>query len=244
MDIESSIFFADLLTQPIVVLKMQVQVPDWELASHHHLKSQLLLTLKGLITVETASGIWVVPPDNALWIPAHTVHKVSSYGLSMGYVAFIHPEYDHIQGKNCQLFYASSLLQALFERAETLDVDSKQEKDLRLMHCLLDEIQSVPLQVFHLSMPQDVRLLKITDFLLKQPEVNLDLKQWAELCLMSERNLTRLFLLETNLSINQWRRKLHVILALQWLSEGSAVHTISEKLNYDSDTSFIMMFKK
>mgnify|MGYP003602205469 CR=1 FL=1 len=112
------------------------------------------------------------------------------------------------------------------------------------MHCLLDEIQSVPLQVFHLPMPQDVRPLKITDFLLKQPEVNLGLKQWAELCLMSERNLTRLFLLETNLSINQWRRKLHVILALQWLSEGSAVHTISEKLKYDSDTSFIMMFKK
>ncbi len=230
--------------QSIIVLKIQERLPDWELAPHQHLKSQLLLTTQGLITVETSSGLWVVPPNNALWIAAKTRHRVSSYGYSTGYVAFIHPDNDHLNDDHCHLFDASNLLQALFERVANLNIDSTREQDLRLMQCLLDEIQSIPLQVLHLPMPLDSRLLKITEYLLQHPEAHLDLKQWSEMCFVSERNLTRLFLSETQLTINQWRRKLHVILALQWLTEGYAVQRIAEKLNYDSSTSFIMMFKK
>ena len=240
----SNNFLADHCDQSIIVIQIQEQLPDWELAPHQHSKSQLLLTVNGLITVDTPKGLWVVPPNSALWIPANTIHKVNSYGRSTGYVAFIHPKNDPFKEDDCQLFYASTLLRALFERVETIKVDTSFEKDLRLMQCLLDEIQSVPLQVLHLAMPLDARLLRIAHHLLKHPEASLDLKQWSAFCLMSERNLTRLFHEETQLSINQWRRKLHVILALQWLSEGSTVHAIAEKLNYDSATSFIIMFKK
>ncbi len=38
--------------------------------------------------------------------------------------------------------------------------------------------------------------------------------------------------------------RLHVVLALQWLIEGDSVHQVAMKLAYDSDTSFILMFKK
>ncbi len=241
---DSGIFFADISNQSIIVVKVQEQLPDWELAPHHHPKSQLLLTVKGLITVETTLGLWVVLPNSALSIPSHIVHKVNSYGMSTGYVAFIHPTSDPLKQDGCYLYAASTLLQALFERVESISLDSTLTQDLRLMQCLLDEIQSVPLQVLHLAMPTDLRLLKIVQYLLKYPEVNFELKQWAKIALMSERNLTRLFHVETQLSINQWRRKLHIILSLQWLTEGLSVHAIAEKLNYDSDTSFIVMFKK
>jgi len=92
-------------------------------------------------------------------------------------------------------------------------------------------------------MPQDSRLLKITQILLKHPEQNPNLAEWAKLCCMSERSLTRIFHQKTGMSLNQWRRKLHILFALQWLAEGDSVHQVAVKLGYDSDSSFIIMFK-
>ena len=236
--------FVDQIVQPIIVLRIHEQVPDWELAEHIHAKSQLMMTNKGLITVETRSGIWIVPAQHALWVPANTLHKVSSYGLSTGYVAFIDPEFNHFPEQACTMLQVSNLLNALIERVETLSSTIITQKDLRLMLCLLDEIQSVVNPTFYLPMPQDFRLVKLTDYLLKNPDHHLSLAEWAALCCMSERSLTRVFHEMTGMSINQWRQKLHVLLALQWLAEGDSVHQVAMKLNYDSDSSFIAMFKK
>lgn len=237
-------FFVDQIDQAIIVLKIHQQVPDWELASHQHIKSQLMMTINGLITVETPSGIWVVPAQHALWIPSNVSHKVSSYGISSGYVAFIDPQLDHFSELTCTMLQVTNLLNALLERVESLSEKVLSEKGLRLHQCLLDEIQSVVKPTFFLLIPQDLRLVKVTDNLLRNPEQNQSLAKWAKLCCMSERSLTRTFHQTTGMSINQWRRKLHVVLALQWLTEGNSVHQVAMKLGYDSDSSFIMMFKK
>lgn len=235
---------ADTLDRAIVVLKMEERVPDWELAIHHHLKNQFVVCLAGLVTLETEQGMWILPPNSALWIPAMTNHQVKSYGYSSGYVLFIDPKLDIQIPDHFQMYYTSDFLKALLVRTTTIVHAYESEQDQRLMHCLLDEILAAPKQFFYLAMPQEQRLKKISDHLLSQPELNLSLAEWAERCCMSERSMTRAFQRETAMSINQWRKKLHVILALQWLSEGESVQRIAHRLAYDSDTSFIVMFKK
>lgn len=237
-------FFADVLDRLIVLLKMQEQVPDWELAMHQHLKNQFVVCLSGLVTLETPYGIWILPPNTALWIPAFTQHKVKSYGYSSGYVLFIDSKLDIAIPDDFQMYHITDFLKAILKRAADIQHDYVREQDQRLMSCLLDEILGAPKQFFYLAMPQDPRLKKISDLMLRSPEKNYLLAQWANLCCMSERSMTRLFQQETGMSINQWRKKLHVILALQWLSEGESVQRIAYRLCYDSDTSFIVMFKK
>ena len=231
-------------SQSVVVIKIDQQVPDWELASHQHMQNQLMMTSKGLITVETNLGIWAVPAHHALWIPAHTWHKVSSYGISNGFVAFIATQYDSLSEYTCTLLQATTLLSALLERVEILPNTTLTEQNERLVMCLLDEIHSAQQPAFYLPMPDDPRLVKLVQDLLKYPERNQSLKVWATTCCMSERNLTRIFHQNTGMSINRWRYRLHVVLALQWLIEGDSVHQVAMKLAYDSDTSFILMFKK
>ncbi|MDV8157365.1 helix-turn-helix transcriptional regulator [Acinetobacter bereziniae] len=229
---------------PLFVLKIDRQVPDWELASHQHEQSQLLATTSGLITVETPSGIWVVPAQHALWIPSNTLHKVSSYGISTGYVAFVNTVLQHFSAHTCTMLQMTHLMNAMLERVETFSETSFVENNRRLMDCLLDEIQSTAHPIFYLPMPKDSRMLQIAHDLLKQPDQNLNLAEWASRCCMSERSLTRIFHHNTGMSINQWRRKLHVVMALQWLTDGDSVHQVAMKLGYDSDSSFIVMFKK
>lgn len=237
-------FFADILERSMVILKMEERVPDWELAKHHHLKNQFVVCLSGLVTLQTEQGIWILPPNSALWIPAMTEHQVRSYGYSSGYVLFIDLKLDIQIPDHFQMYHVSDFLKALLTRTAAIAHDYESEQDQRLMHCLLDEILAAPKQFFYLAMPQEQRLKKISDRLLSQPELNLSLAEWAEVCCMSERSMTRAFQRDTAMSINQWRKKLHVIIALQWLSEGESVQRIAHRLAYDSDTSFIVMFKK
>lgn len=39
---------------------------DFELAPHHHAKSQLLLVQRGALSCEVDGGLWIVPPRSAI----------------------------------------------------------------------------------------------------------------------------------------------------------------------------------
>ena len=49
---------------------------------------------------------------------------------------------------------------------------------------------------------------------------------------------------ETGMSFGRWRQQLHIILALQWLSQGSSVQSVATGLGYESASSFVVMFRK
>ena len=42
----------------------------------------------------------------------------------------------------------------------------------------------------------------------------------------------------------QWRRQLHLVIALRKLATGATVQRVSSDLGYESATAFIVMFKK
>jgi AraC-like ligand binding domain len=49
---------------------------EWIKDRHAHRRAQLLLSVRGMITCEVASGLWLVPPQSALWIPPGITHSV------------------------------------------------------------------------------------------------------------------------------------------------------------------------
>ena len=46
------------------------------------------------------------------------------------------------------------------------------------------------------------------------------------------------------MSFGRWRQQLHIILALQWLSEGASVQSVAIDLGYERASSFVLMFRK
>ncbi len=61
---------------------------------------------------------------------------------------------------------------------------------------------------------------------------------------MSERTFARLVFKETGLTFGRWRQRLHILVALQRLSDGSSVQAVSLDLGYETPSAFITMFKK
>ena len=235
----------DQVDRPVIVLPMQSGPGDWGMDFHAHSKSQLMVTNAGLITLETDAGVCVVPPRSAAWIEGGMPHRVSCSGAASGYIVFVAAGAARPMAGPCHALAVSPFLNALLERVQALPQRYRlDDGDGRLMQVLIDEIQAAQPEGLHLPMPRDRRLRRMASALCAEPQLQARLADWAQRIGMSERSMTRLFLAETGLTVNQWRRQLHVLTALQQLSEGQRIQTVADALGYESAPAFVTMFRK
>ncbi|WP_318386268.1 helix-turn-helix domain-containing protein [Enterobacter sp.] len=70
------------------------------------------------------------------------------------------------------------------------------------------------------------------------------LQQWAARLATIERSLGRVVQSATGMSFGRWRQQLHLMIALNYLTEGKSVQNLAGTLGYDSVSAFITMFGK
>ncbi|SFS26977.1 AraC-type DNA-binding protein [Pseudomonas sp. NFACC42-2] len=236
---------ADLFPRAVVAVGATSTSDTWEHAQHAHRKGQLMYTLRGVIHCEIEAGIWIVPPQCALWIPGGTPHAARGSGEAEVYCLLIDPDAAHALPPQCCTLAVSGLLHELISKAVSFpqfyDEGGAQG---RLINTLLDELAAAPVEALHLPMPQDARLRRLANSLLADPTDKATLGQWAVRIGMSERSMTRLLLEELGLSFGRWRRQLHVILSLQRLAKGESVQRVALELGYENASGFITMFRK
>lgn len=93
-------------------------------------------------------------------------------------------------------------------------------------------------------MPSEARLHSLANILIKNPGDNLKLKEWANKINMSERSFTRLVYQELGMSFGRWKQQVHVVIALQRISQGDSITAIALDLGYENASGFVTMFKK
>lgn len=93
-------------------------------------------------------------------------------------------------------------------------------------------------------MPTHDDLRRVAGGMTADPSDRATVHEWAERIGVSERTLSRLVLKETGMSFGRWRQQLHIILALQRLSQGASVQSVATDLGYDNASSFVVMFRK
>ena len=216
-----------------------------ELAAHHHRKAQLIYMARGVLTCEVSQGLWIVPPQCAVWIPGGTQHSVKGVGAIEVYTLFVEPASAPTLPDACCTVSVSPLLRELLLRcARFPTLYPVKGAESRLVTVLLDELAAAPVEKLHLPMPSDGGLRRIADGMTADPSDRATVHQWAKRIGVSERTLRRLVLQETGMSFGRWRQQLHIILALQWLSRGASVQSVATDLGYESASSFVVMFRK
>lgn len=235
----------DVTLRPILVAGIDLITPEWEKPFHHHRKSQLIFTARGVVTCETRDGIWIVPPQCGIWIPGGMPHGVRGSGDLESYYLFVDRECVPSLPEKCCTVALSDLLQQLLRRAakfpESYDIDGPPG---RLVSIILDELAVAPVERFFLPMPADHRIRNIARHLIDNPSDPSTLSNWASRVGMGERTLSRRIRQETGMTFGRWRRHLHILVGLRQLSDGKSVHTVSLALGYESASAFITMFKK
>jgi len=235
----------DSISRPVVALSATLVAKDWENATHQHRKAQLIYSVRGILNCEIERGVWIVPPQCALWIPGDLPHSAWGSGVLECYCLFIEQSAAPDLPTTCCTISVSPLLRELLLRATAVpELYSPGGREERLLAVLLDELVAAPVEDLHLPMPRDPRLRRLAEMILATPADKTSKTAWATRIGMSERSMSRLLLQETGMSFGHWRRQLHVILALQRLTKGDSVQTVAFELGYENASGFVTMFRK
>ncbi len=218
--------------------------PGLDTDMHVHSRSQLIFAIAGTMTVTTTTGIWAVPSNRGVWIPAGVEHSVKSNDRLSMRSMFIDP---HRCAKltECCMVIINPLLRELILHANQLPalypLDGPED---RFMAVLVERIQAAPTAPLYLPMPEDRRLRRVAMALLENPRDSKSVHEWGKHVGASARTISRLFPVETGMSFTHLQQSARILEALRRLSVGESVVNVAHEVGYDSPSAFVLMFKK
>lgn len=215
-----------------------VSIPERAFARWH----QLTYAEHGVMEVDVAGRLWVVPPHRALWLPAGTSHHIRMSGnvsvRTLFFTQRLAQRRDRIVAFNVAPLLRELILHAT--RVGPLRRDTPEHR--RLAHLLLDRLDAVEATPLQLPMPRDVRARRAAALLIESHGA-LGFDALASGCGASKRTLERLFRAETAMSLGRWRTRARVLAALRMLARGASSTEIALETGYQSPSAFIAAFK-
>ena len=213
---------------------------------HSHDWSQLIYASAGVMTVRAGCGVWVVPPERGVWVPAGVTHSIQMSGSVAIRTLYFAPGFARTRlPKSCTVVNVSPLMRELILQATRIgSLDRGVAAHVRLIGVMLDQIQTWSEAPLDLAMPRDPRALKAAEILRGRPGAGDSLDRIARSAGASKRTLERSFRAETGMGLGRWRQQLRLLHALRLLAEGESVTNVALDTGYRSTSAFISMFKK
>jgi AraC-like DNA-binding protein len=211
---------------------------------------QLVYATRGVMTVRTEQGAWVVPPHRGAWIPAGSRYQVELTGVVAVrnlYIKAQKKEEELLQRarEGCVVVNISPLLRELIIRINLLGaLDERVPEQRRLLGVLFDELKTLSTAPLQLPFPRDPRATKLGELAHADPGARQLLKEMLRQCGASRRTMERIFSMETGMSLGQWLRRQRLLHALRRLGAGECVNTVALELGYNSGSAFIAMFRR
>ena len=232
------------LPRPIVSTSGEFKAMT-QIVSHSHPWSQLSYSCRGVMHIETSAGVFVIPPEQALWRPAKTQHQHFCKNSVSNRSLYIDPAWSEELGNSVRTLTVDPLLKSLLlEVASWPELYQENEQTSRLTRVLIDRLAIAPSNELFMPTIKDNRLLPIIDELNHDPANKLTIEQWATKVGASSRTLNRLFNKHYGMGFSRWKQKLKILKSLEMLNTGTQLTNIAFELGYESTSAFITGFKK
>jgi AraC-like DNA-binding protein/quercetin dioxygenase-like cupin family protein len=230
--------------RPVVAMARKLQQGE-STTPHRHRRAQLIYAASGVLSVETPDGVWVVPPERAVWIPAMMRHGLRAASQAELHNVYVEPALTQHLPARCAVVAVKPLLHALIGEAVTLPAThALDSRHARVMALLLECIEVKPIAALTLPMPQDARALRLALQVRAQPSISRGLAQQADQTGASRRTLERLFRDQTGMPFGRWRQQALLMRALELLATGMPVAHVASTLGYTEVAAFSSMFQK
>jgi AraC-like DNA-binding protein len=214
---------------------------DW----HDHAVHQLVYPLRGVLQVHTGRGVWVVPPNRAVWVPAEVPHAHQANGptemrslifdpatLTKGTVALTEPT----------VLVVGPLLREVI-RTLSEEPDLGAEHRHHLEQVALHQLRRAEVLPLMLPTPSDPRLVALCELLAADPADQRSLHELGRQVGAAQRTLSRLFRAETGVTFPQWRAQLRLHHALSLLAAGHPVTRVAMDCGFRTPSAFIEAFR-
>jgi AraC-like DNA-binding protein len=219
--------------------------PGHTIPLHFHNRDQLVYASRGVMTVRTGRGTWVVPAQRAVWIPAGVPHTITMSGTVAMRTLYMKPQLSRTLPRDCCVMNVSPLMKELILCAckfESLKKRLKKQRHLlQLLFDQMEEFQTVPLQ---LPNPSDARALRVAQALVVDPGSPRPLAEICRTAGASKRTVERIFQEEVGMTLGKWRQQLRLMQAMRLLAARAKVTHAALEAGYSTPSAFIFMFRK
>ena len=216
-----------------------------EIPLHFHNWDQLVYATRGVMTVRTRDGTWVVPPHRAVWIPAAVPHTLTMSGVVAMRTLYLRKSLAPMLTRTCCVINVTALLKELILHACAFGHLRKTRVSHRhLIDLLLDQFKTVQMIPLQLPNPTDPRAIRVAELLTENPGDPRTLAQICKNCGASKRTIERLFQEDVGMTFGKWRQQLRLMHSMRLLAEGAKVTHAALEAGYDTPSAFISMFKK
>ncbi|WP_343125453.1 AraC family transcriptional regulator [Xanthomonas arboricola] len=217
------------------------------LPHHVHNEGQLTFAASGTVQVHTDEGVWLVPPQLVAWVPAGVAHRLDI--LTDAELWIMLWRKDAIRDWAPPSFPARAfvsqvtpLLRALLDEAVSVDLGAeKAELMVRLALHELTVLQDAPT---FLPMPKSTLGRRLADLALADYRNALDASELASRAFTSVRSASRLFPLETGLTLKAWRQRARIVWAMEQLSRGKTIPGVATQAGFASTAAFSAAFRQ
>jgi AraC-like DNA-binding protein len=208
---------------------------------HEHEEHQLAWASSGLLTVSTRTGVWVLPPARALWIPARTPHVTEAERHTTLHSVYFGAARGPAVDAPVPMAIGDLARQLMLHLARA---DLAPAARRRAENVLLDQLDAVPVTTIAVPMPRDARALDVARAVIADPSDDATLEVWGRRAGAGTRTLARLFVAETGMSFGRWRTHVRLRAALPLLADGMPVAGVARRVGYATPSAFVATFRK
>jgi AraC-like DNA-binding protein len=212
---------------------------------HFHDRDQLVYASRGVMTVRTTDGTWVVPTHRAVWIPEAVPHTITMSGVVAMRTLYLKRRLATALPRDCCVINVSPLLRELILTACAC---SRLEKTIRaqrhLIDVIIDQLEAIKMVPLQLPNPSDPRALRIAEALQADPSDRRPLRNICKVAGASKRTVERLFKEDVGMTFGKWRQQLRLMQGMRLLAEGAKVTHAALEAGYSTPSGFICMFRK
>jgi AraC-like DNA-binding protein len=212
---------------------------------HFHDRHQLVYACRGVMTVRTRGGSWIVPTYRAVWIPAGMQHTITMSGIVAMRTLYLKRRLSRLLPRDCCVANVSPLLKELIlSTCAQVALRKTIRTQGHLIEVIIDQLQTMQLEPLHLPTPSDPRALRVAQILLSDPSNRQPLKYVCNQAGASKRTIERLFQEDVGTTCGKWRQQLRLMQAMRLLAEGAKVSHAALESGYGTPSAFIAMFRK
>jgi AraC-like DNA-binding protein len=237
--------FDPVAVRGALITTFRDEYPDgFVFQEHYHEVDQVIFACRGVMTVQTTQGMWILPTYRALWIPSGTVHKVRMSGVVSIRTLYLRARLATDLPRVCCVLTISPLLRELIlHSCQYRALNRRSKEHACLIGLILRLLHSSPLLALQLPQPTDPRAGRVANFFLNDPGTSLAPGEICRRAGACKRTIERLFKHDTQMTLGRWRQQLRLIHSLRLLAQGMKVSSVALDTGYSSSSSFISMFK-
>lgn len=206
------------------------------LPTHVHEEGQLLFARNGTMEVKMKDQFVMIPPSRIAFVPPHTEHSIRFRSNTKMRTAFINPVLLNEAFNEVRVMQATGLLREVLIKLVEETLFDQNYRDL-LENVLITELNSLTSEPFLIKFPNDRRARRVADALLENPESSFKIDQWADVAACSSKTLGRLFIKETGLTFQLWRRHLRLLLIHDLLENGLSVTQAAHAVGFSTSSA-------